>query len=64
MPSDNFFTYVTDAITQLLTQHSDLFIALGRNLFKGFAVILVAWSASSRRFPGAAFRWIDSHLCS
>ena len=55
MPSDNFFTYVTDAITQLLTQHSDLFIALGRNLFKGLSVILVAWFGIKSALSGRGF---------
>jgi hypothetical protein len=55
MPSDNFFTYVTDAITQLLTTHSDLFIALGANLFKGFAIILLAWFGIKSALSGRGF---------
>ena len=43
MPPDNFFTAVFEAITQLLTRHSALFVGMGQNLFRGFAIILIAW---------------------
>ncbi len=30
-------------LTQLLTQHASLFERMGQNMFRGFAVILIAW---------------------
>ena len=43
MNPDNAFAVVAQSIIDLLTTHSDLFVALGRHLFRGFAVILIAW---------------------
>jgi hypothetical protein len=43
MNPDNAFSVVAQAILELLTHHSDLFLVLGRHLFRGFAVILIAW---------------------
>src|SRR5260370_36758864 len=37
------FASITAAILDLLTRDGDLFLALGRNLFRGLAVILIAW---------------------
>jgi hypothetical protein len=37
------FASITAAILDLLTRDGDLFLTLGRNLFRGLAVILVAW---------------------
>src|SRR3984893_13445866 len=37
------FASITAAIVALLTRDGDLFLALGRNLFRGLAVILIAW---------------------
>jgi type IV secretory pathway VirB6-like protein len=42
--NDNYFVWITQATTDLLTTHSDIFMSLGMNLFRGFAVILVAWT--------------------
>src|SRR5229473_2640784 len=41
MPSsmDDLFVF----LTQLMTQHASLFEHLGSNLFRSFAVILIAW---------------------
>ncbi len=55
MPSDNFFTYVTDAITRLLTTNSGLFVSLGINLFRSFAVILLAWFGIKSALSGRGF---------
>ncbi len=44
MGSDSYYVWITQATTDLLTAHSDLFTALGMNLFKGFALILIAWT--------------------
>ena len=37
------FASLTAAILDLLTRDGDLFLTLGTNLFRGLAVILVAW---------------------
>src|SRR4029077_5660814 len=37
------FASITAATLDLLTRDGDLFLALGTNLFRGLAVILVAW---------------------
>src|SRR3984893_7732064 len=37
------FASITAAILDLLTRDGDLFLAVGTNLFRGLAVILVAW---------------------
>lgn len=44
MGNDSYFVWVTQATTDLLTTHSDIFVTLGLNLFKGFALILIAWT--------------------
>lgn len=43
MPSDNYFSVVVQSILELLTMHSDMFVAMGNRLFRGFAIILIAW---------------------
>ena len=42
--NNSFYVWFVQTVTQLVTQHSDLFLTLGLNLFKGFATILVSWS--------------------
>ena len=37
------FASVTAAVLDLLTRHGDLFLQMGRNLFRGLAVIVLAW---------------------
>ena len=37
------FASITAATLDLLTRDGDLFLTLGTNLFRGLAVILVAW---------------------
>lgn len=44
MGTDSYFVWVTNATTQLLTTHSDIFVTLGMNLFRGFALILISWT--------------------
>src|SRR2546425_2426768 len=43
MAAENYFTAIFQAIVELLTLHADLFVRLGTNLFRGFAIILLAW---------------------
>ena len=43
MAAENYFTAIFQAIVELLTMHADLFVRLGTNLFRGFAIILLAW---------------------
>jgi hypothetical protein len=43
MPPNNYFTAIFQAITELLTQHSGMFVAMGQNMFRAFAVILISW---------------------
>jgi hypothetical protein len=44
MGTDSYFVWLTTATTQLLTTHSDIFVTLGMNLFRGFALILISWT--------------------
>ena len=41
---NSYYFWFVQTVTQLVTQHSDLFLTLGLNLFKGFATILFAWT--------------------
>ena len=41
---NSYYVWFVETVTQLVTQHSDLFLSLGLNLFKGLAVILIAWN--------------------
>ncbi len=43
MPDLNYFTAIQQAIIDLLTRHTNLFLIMGRNLFTGFAIILISW---------------------
>ena len=43
MPGLDPFASVTAAMLDLLTRDGDLFLSLGTNLFRGLAVILLAW---------------------
>jgi len=60
---ENYFTSVFQAITDLLTQHSSLFLSMGQNMFRSFAAILIAWfgirSALTSAEPGGGFRMAD-----
>lgn len=64
MNPDNPFATVAQAVINLVTMHSHLFVGIGQHLFRGFAVILIAWfgikaalAASEGRgpFPMAKF---------
>src|SRR5580765_7614929 len=37
------FASITGAVLDLLAQHGDMFLALGTNIFRGLAVIVIAW---------------------
>ena len=43
MPSIDPFASITGAILDLLTRDGDLFLTLGMNLYRGVAIILLAW---------------------
>ncbi len=43
MNPDNPFATIAQAVVTLVTLHGDLFVSLGTHLFRGFAVILLAW---------------------
>jgi hypothetical protein len=43
------FASITAATLDLLTRDGDLFLALGTNLFRGLAVILIAWFGTGPR---------------
>jgi hypothetical protein len=43
MPGIDPFASITGAIVDLLTRDGDLFLRLGTNLFRGLAIILLAW---------------------
>ena len=64
MNPDNPFATVAQAVINLVSMHSHLFAGLGQHLFRGFAVIVIAWfgikaalAASEGRgpFPMAKF---------
>ena len=38
----SYYVWFVQTVTQLVTEHGDLFLSLGLNLFKGFATILIA----------------------
>src|SRR5437660_5333472 len=40
-------------ITQLMTQHADLFETMGAHMFRGFAVILIAWFGAQSALSAA-----------
>lgn len=50
-PPDNYFTVIVQSITELLTRHSDMFVAMGGNLFRGFAIILISWFGAKVALP-------------
>jgi hypothetical protein len=54
MGTDSYYVWITQAVTDLLTAHSSLFVSLGMNLFKGFALILVAWTGCQIALGSAA----------
>src|ERR1700736_4531868 len=47
------FASITAAILDLLTRDGDLFLTLGTHLFRGFAVILLAWFGIRAALAGA-----------
>jgi hypothetical protein len=57
----DYFSFVFGAINQLLDQQAGLFEAMGMNLFRAFAVIMISWfgmqSALSSASGGAGFNW-------
>src|SRR6266852_3930146 len=46
---NDFFTF----LTQLMTQHADLFESMGVHMFRGFAVILIAWFGAQSALSAA-----------
>lgn len=57
---DSYYVWFTQATTDLLTNHSAVFNGIGWNLFKGFAVILIAWygiNVALGSVSGASVRW-------
>src|SRR5258708_39212099 len=40
-------------LTQLMTQHADLFETMGVHMFRGFAVILIAWFGAQSALSAA-----------
>src|SRR6187399_778319 len=43
MPSIDPFASITGAVLDLLTRNGDMFLTLGTNLFRGIAIVLIAW---------------------
>ena len=60
-PIQDPLTMLEDGIRNLMTAHSDLFVQMGHNLFRGFATILLAWfgiqSALSSAEGGEGFNF-------
>ena len=44
------FASITGAILDLLARDGDLFLRLGTNLFRGLAIILLAWFGIQPRY--------------
>ena len=55
------FASITGAVLDLLMRDGDLFLTLGTNLFRGVAIILIAWfgirAALASADPGTAAVW-------
>jgi hypothetical protein len=47
LPTESYFVWITQATTDLLTTHSDVFLGLGLHLFTGLVAILIAWTGVS-----------------
>ena len=47
------FASVTAAVLDLLTRDGDLFLALGTNLFRGLAVVLIVWFGAQTALSSA-----------
>ena len=47
---NDFFAY----LSQLMTQHASIFEAMGANMFRGFAVILIAWYGAKSALASAS----------
>jgi type IV secretory pathway VirB6-like protein len=52
----DFLQFIYQAINQLLTQHLGFFDAMGQNLFRMFATILVAWYGGKSALSAASGR--------
>ena len=67
MNPDNPFATVAQAVINLVTMHSHLFVGIGQHLFRGFAVILIAWfgikAALAASEGRGRFRWRSSPRC-
>ncbi len=61
MPPENYFTAVFVAINELLVRHSGMFLSMGQNMFRSFAVIMIVWfgvrTAVSGAEHGGGFRF-------
>ena len=53
----SYFSFVFDAITQLLTQQSSLFESMGMNLFRAFALIMISWFGVQSALSQREFHW-------
>ncbi len=51
---NSYYGWFVQSVTELVTQHSDLFQALGLKLFKGFATILIAWTGAQAALASAS----------
>ena len=52
----DFLQYIFQAINNLLTQNLGFFDAMGQNLFRSFATILVAWFGIKSALASASGR--------
>jgi hypothetical protein len=49
-------------LSELMTQHAGLFESMGFNMFRGFAVILVAWFGIKTALASASGGWVGFHF--
>ena len=58
---NDYFSFITDGIHSILNAHSNFFEAMGIDLFRSFAVILLTWTgikeALSNAGGGPGFNW-------
>jgi hypothetical protein len=53
VPTQDPLTLLEEGIRNLMTAHSDLFVQMGHNLFRGFATILISWFGIQAAFSSA-----------
>jgi hypothetical protein len=53
MPEINPFTVIGAAIVDLMTRHSTMFLSMGTHLFRGLAIVMLAWFGAKAALASA-----------